>query len=74
MLSTGVLLFIVGTPRYVIYKPRGDLLANTNDGTGLSILAVGRVLAHCPDSTSHIANGNNLCCARKSYWKRHLAS
>lgn len=43
MLSTGVLLFILGTPRYVIYKPRGDLLANTNDGTGLSILAVGRV-------------------------------
>ena len=43
MLSIGVLLFIMGTPRYVIYKPRGDMLSSTPDGTGLSISAVGRV-------------------------------
>ena len=43
MLSLGVLLFILGTPRYVIYKPRGDMLASTPDGSGLSISSVGRV-------------------------------
>jgi proton-dependent oligopeptide transporter, POT family len=43
MLTLGVSLFFFGTPRYVIHKPRGDLLSTTNDGTGLSISAVGRI-------------------------------
>jgi POT family proton-dependent oligopeptide transporter len=43
MLTLGVLCFLAGTKRYVISKPRGDLMASSNDGTGLSVNAVARV-------------------------------
>jgi dipeptide/tripeptide permease len=43
VLSLGVFCFLLGTPRYVITKPRGDLLSSEDDGTGLSISSVARV-------------------------------
>jgi len=65
-LSLGVFCFLFGSRRYVVTKPRGDLMSTENDGTGLSINAITKVcmliipfnIAYSQMATTFIVQGN----------------